>query len=133
MISLGKQPVTWFKCIELNKELELCLFIIEYQNTVVATVYQSEPRTGSLSLATPRLPFGSVPSNQDIFRGRESHLSMAIAEMLANTLNKICIASVNLTVETGIEISILKKLIDEYFSERNNNRSTKSKVGKNKP
>ena len=119
-------PKTWIMQHALNSESTITLHLLEFKNFIFASAYNTEPVTGSLSISTPKLPNIPFMPTQELFQGQHSHLASALAEMLANSTNKTCIASINLTTLIGNEVQALHILLQKYLQEKNNTSAISS-------
>jgi hypothetical protein len=95
-------------------EFTLNLFIIEYSNAIQVSVYDNKPSLGSMSFG---FIDGELSQNLEIFTGKHNQYSNALALILAKKTNKVIYASVNLERDSVVDLSMIKKLLENYFNE----------------
>ena len=94
--------------------ITLHLFVIEYQNALQVAVYDQQPTLGSMSFG---YFVGDVTQHLEIFTGNHNQFSNVLASVLSNKTKKIVYASVNLKNEIGIDLTVMKKLLDQYLED----------------
>jgi hypothetical protein len=109
--SLGPKLSTYSIALDTEEEQQLILAIIEYDNAIQASVYDSTPSLGSMTLSYPMV---DQVERQTLFAGKHSQFSDALALIIGRASKKIVYASVNLQRDTVINIDLLRQLVEQY-------------------
>lgn len=90
----------------------LHLFVVEFHNAIQVAIYDQKPTLGSMSFG---YIVGDLTQHHEIFTGNHNQFSNMLASVLSNRTKKIVYASVNLKNEVGVDLNIIKKLLDKYL------------------
>ena len=92
------------------------MFIAEYNNAIQVSIYDQKPTLGSMTMG---YPVGDTSQHMEIFTGNHNQFSNVLASMLSYKLKKIIYASVNLTMDTIVDLNIMKQFVDQFLEDRN--------------
>ncbi|MFV2015052.1 MAG: hypothetical protein ACC656_06475 [Candidatus Heimdallarchaeota archaeon] len=99
-----------------DKDFTLHMFVIEYSNAIQIAVYDGKPTLGSMSFGYVD---GDLSQHLEIFTGNHNQYSNALALILAKKTDKVIYASVNLSRESVVDLSIIKSLLENYLQDLN--------------
>ncbi len=112
----SKTPKIWVKSRKLSDEYVITLFVVEFDNWVLAFAYNEVPLMGAPTLSLPQ-PITQANLNP-LQTPVSNPLSNALGEIFAKKLGKPCIASINLENETPAFLNIIHQLIQDYMKEK---------------
>ncbi|MDH5401291.1 MAG: hypothetical protein OEZ01_12835 [Candidatus Heimdallarchaeota archaeon] len=104
-----------------NGSIFVYLYIVEFENAIVASIYDKGVKLGSMSMGLPSNEVGI--DSMSIFYGRDNQMADGLALILSKKLNKIVYASVNVVQQTSFSISTIRELVDEYIKSKEVNLS----------
>jgi hypothetical protein len=91
------------------------LTIIEYDNAIQASLYDKNPKLGSMILA---YTVGDLVEQLVLFQGKHEQYARALAMMLARQTKTIIYASVNLSEYAKISNETIRELIADHLESK---------------
>ena len=90
---------------------EVFLTVITYNNAIQASLYDKEPKLGSMILAYST---GDFIEQLVLFQGKHEQYARALGMLLTRQTKTIVYASVNLTENARLSNEVIRELISDY-------------------
>ena len=96
-----------------NEETEIILHSQKYLNGVFVSIYENDPKLGSISVG---YPLGESFERYQLFSGKHSDLADGLSLLLAKRLNTMVYGSVIVGNDTPLNHTVMKELINQYLA-----------------
>jgi hypothetical protein len=109
-------PVTYLYSLEVGhkEHSNVYLHVVEFENGIFVSIYEENPRLGSISLS---YPVGENVDRYSVFTGKHGQYVDALTMLLSKRKKTLALGSVNIKEDSSVTLDTIKQLVTMYTSQ----------------